>query len=183
MAEVERVGHVSEITPPPEGTNRPWSGKVGGRKVKFWGTTMGSDDPSAALVTMRDAENRGLPVRAVGLEEIVQGRNGSFTSFTAKTITLTDSVPDPVAAAQNGSASPATFQDGNRDRSIIAQVAHKIAATLVASGAVSIEDPKTSRGSLEAFKAVADYIFYGIIETAEGKATGGAESQGEWATQ
>jgi|ERR1051326_49389 hypothetical protein len=161
----ERIGHVSEITPPPEGTNRPWSGKVGGRKIKFWGTQRGSDDPTAALLTMRDAENRGLPVRAEGLEELVNGRNGSFTSFTAREITIHEGgISQPPAQVS-------TFPD-NKDRSIVAQVAYKIAATLAASGAIDAE------GKLEGFKAIADFVFYSILETAEGKATGDAQDQG-----
>lgn len=164
----ERVGLVSDIQAPPEGTKRPWSAKIGNRKVKFWGTEYESQDPSAVLVVLRDAENRGATVRVEGDEQSLTGPKGSYTSFTAKSAEIVEGVSAASAPAQ-------TFHpgahDGNKDRSITAQVAAKIAGSWVASGAIEAN----------AFSSMAGYVFYAIQELIEGKATGNDESK-EWAT-
>lgn len=154
----ERVGLVSEITQPPEGTKRPWSAKIGNRKIKFWGTDYESSDPSAMLVMLRDAENRGLTVEVIGTETQLQGPKGSYTSFTAVEAQIVHGVTSAAQAPAQG----ATFQD--RGRAIEAQTAWKTAATLAASGVIPPE--------LTAISSAAGFIFYGIQELAEGKATG-----------
>lgn len=157
----ERTGTVSNIGAPKEG-KKMWSAQVGGKWVRFYGTEYGSDDPSAVLVALRDAENRGLTVKVVGDEVALQGSKWPMFKITDVEFT-------------NGQASGApaqTFQPDNRDRSIQAQVAYKIAGGLAASGAIPAEALSTHAG----------YIFYGIQELAEGKATGNDADQGsQWA--
>lgn len=165
----ERVGHVSEIQPPAEG-KKMYSAKIGGRAVRFYGTGFDSEDPSAVLIALRDAVNRGMPVRAVGSEF---GSDPARQSFKVTEVAIVDSVPD--APTQNGSAAPPTFHGGKSTeerRSIVSQTAHKAAAALLQAGVIAAGDGKQKiSAAVDTLSATAAAIIDSIGAHADPKPT------------
>lgn len=100
----ERVGDVTDLTPPASG-KKNGSAKIGGRKVWFFWNAFNSDQPSIIREFLEDAQQNKVRVEASGDEFEGQGPNGPYTSFTVR---------DVRAASQNGSQTPSEPSGGQR---------------------------------------------------------------------